>query len=83
MAEKAIHFFQFKYSIMAKKGIKESQQSSQGIAIGTQGNQAGSIPDGVKGPQQNRERQQDKNIPNQERSSAPERKKEERDRSRH
>ena len=52
------------------KNIEESQQSSQGKAIGTQGNQAGSIPDGTKGNIHRRESQGERNIPNQERSSA-------------
>jgi len=69
---------------MANKDIQESQQSSQGIAIGTQGNQAGSIPDGVKGTHRTkRENQQDISIPNQERSSAANQQKEEEDQSRH
>ena len=68
---------------MAKKDIQESQQSSQGIAIGTQGNQAGSIPDGVKGSHQKKEGREDLHIPNQERSSANSQNKEETERSRH
>lgn len=68
---------------MANKDIQESQQSSQGIAIGTQGNQAGSIPDGVKGSHQSKENKQDVNIPNQERSSASNQQQGERDQGRH
>lgn len=55
---------------MAKKDIQESQQSSQGVALGTQGNQAGSIPDGVKGNHQSKNRNNEHHIPNQERSSS-------------
>ncbi len=69
--------------VMANKDIQESQQSSQGIALGTQGNQAGSIPDGVKGTHQTKDRKEDRHIPNQERSSAANQQKEERDQSRH
>jgi hypothetical protein len=68
---------------MANKDIQESQQSSQGIALGTQGNQAGSIPDGVKGTHHSKEGQQDIHIPNQDRSSASNQQKEEREQSRH
>lgn len=67
---------------MAKKDIKESQQSSQGIALGTQGNQAGSIPDGVKGPHQNENRNNERHIPNQERSSTSGQNRGQKDRSR-
>jgi hypothetical protein len=67
---------------MAKKDIQESQQSSQGIALGTQGNQAGSIPDGVKGTHQSKKRNDDGHIPNQERSSASNQQKGQRDQSR-
>jgi hypothetical protein len=68
---------------MAKKDIQESQQSSQGIAMGTQGNQAGSIPDGVKGTHQTKDRKDDRHIPNQERSSSSNVNKEDTDRGRH
>jgi hypothetical protein len=69
---------------MANKDIQESQQSSQGIALGTQGNQAGSIPDGVKGTHHSKENQQDVSIPNQERSSASKQQQQgERDQGRH
>ena len=67
---------------MANKDIQESQQSSQGIAIGTQGNQAGSIPDGVKGTHHSKNNENDIQIPNQERSSASNQNNE-RDQSRH
>ena len=67
---------------MANKDIQESQQSSQGITIGTQGNQAGSIPDGVKGSHQSKNNEKDRQIPNQERSSSSNQKNE-RDQSRH
>jgi hypothetical protein len=68
---------------MASKDIQESQQSSQGIAIGTQGNQAGSIPDGVKGTHHSKNENADVHIPNQERSSASNQNREDQDSSRH
>jgi hypothetical protein len=68
---------------MAKKDIQESQQSSQGIALGTQGNQAGSIPDGVKGTHQTKDRKDDRHIPNQDRSAASDLNQDQRDKSRH
>lgn len=52
------------------KNIEESQQSSQGKAIGTQGNQAGKIPDGTKGGNQKNVSHEERSIPNQDRSSA-------------
>lgn len=55
---------------MANKKIQESQQESQGVALGTQGNQDITIPQGTKGPQQVKEGPEDRHIPNQERSSA-------------
>ena len=68
---------------MANKDIKESQQSSQGIALGTQGNQAGSVPDGLKGPHDKQGGQQDTSIPNQDRSSATNQEREQNESSRH
>lgn len=67
---------------MANKDIQESQQASQGIALGTQGNQAGSIPDGVKGTHHSKDNKKDAHIPNQERSSASNQQQENRDQSR-
>jgi hypothetical protein len=52
------------------KNIEESQQSAQGKAIGSQGNQAGSIPDGTKGNTKRIDSKGERDIPNQERSSA-------------
>jgi|GEM_PF-1457650 hypothetical protein len=55
---------------MGSDKIEESQQSRDGIAIGTQGNQAGKSTAGMKGPHEKPQQQQDISIPNQERSSA-------------
>lgn len=55
---------------MAKNKIEESQQQSQGVAIGTQGNQDITIPQGTKGTHKSKEGPDDRSIPNQERSSA-------------
>jgi hypothetical protein len=55
---------------MAKNKIEESQQQSQGVAIGTQGNQDVTIPHGTKGSHRSKEGPDDRHIPNQERSSA-------------
>ena len=55
---------------MAKNKIEESQQESQGIAIGTQGNHDITIPQGTKGSHRSKERPDDRHIPNQELSSA-------------
>lgn len=49
------------------KEIKESQQASQGITIGNQGNQGGSVPEGMKGSHHKQNTGDDKHIPNQER----------------
>jgi hypothetical protein len=54
---------------MGSDKIEESQQSRDGIAIGTQGNQAGKSTAGMKGPHE-KPQQSDISIPNQERSSA-------------
>ena len=59
------------------KEITESQQASQGINIGNQGNQGGAMPEGAQGPHEKQQIKDDKHIPNQERSSATNRKKEE------
>ena len=50
------------------KGIKESQQASQGINIGNQGNQGGTVPEGMKGPHEKQNTSDDRNIPNQDQS---------------
>lgn len=55
---------------MAKNKIEESQQQSQWVALGTQGNQDITIPQGTKGSHRSKEGQDDRQIPNQERSSA-------------
>jgi hypothetical protein len=55
---------------MAKNKIEESQQQSQGVTLGTQGNQDITIPQGTKGPHRKNESVDDRNIPNQDRSSA-------------
>jgi hypothetical protein len=55
---------------MAKKNeIEESQQSREGKAIGSAGNQGGAITEGAKGPQANQEEKGELRIPNQERYS--------------
>ena len=55
---------------MSSKNVQESQQQSQGIALGTQGNEDITIPQGTKGPHYKQEGPDDRQIPNQERSSA-------------
>ena len=55
---------------MAKNKIEESQQSSQGVNLGTQGNQGGSTTAGMKGSHAGKNETDDKHIPNQEKSSA-------------
>ena len=55
---------------MSSKNVQESQQQSQGIAIGTQGNEDITIPQGTKGPNRKHEGPDDRQVPNQERSSA-------------
>ena len=52
------------------KEIKESQQASQGINIGNQGNQGGAMPEGAKGPHDKQHEEEARKIPNQDRSSA-------------
>lgn len=54
---------------MAKNNIEESQQQSQGVALGTQGNQDMPIPQGTKGSHRSKEGPEDRHIPNQDRSS--------------
>ena len=55
---------------MANNKIEESQQKSQGVAMGTQGNQDITTPQGTKGSHHEKGRNTEQNIPNQERSSA-------------
>ncbi|HEY1112254.1 MAG TPA: hypothetical protein VGE66_01790 [Chitinophagaceae bacterium] len=55
---------------MAKNKIEESQQQSQGVSIGTQGNEDITIPQGTKGSHRSKEGPEDRHIPNQDRSSA-------------
>ncbi|MBD0298562.1 MAG: hypothetical protein ICV84_25740 [Flavisolibacter sp.] len=55
---------------MANNKIEESQQQSQGVALGTQGNQDIKIPQGTKGSHRNKDGPEDHSIPNQEHSSA-------------
>ena len=62
---------------MANKNIEESQQQSQGVTLGTQGNQDITIPQGTKGSHHQKQEQEDRSIPNQENSSASNREKNE------
>ena len=55
---------------MAKSNIQESQQQGQGITIGTQGNEDQPTPQGDDLHYQQRGGQDDRHIPNQEKSSA-------------
>ena len=55
---------------MGKNNIEESQQQSQGVALGTQGNQDITIPQGTKGSHKPERGDDDRSIPNQDRSSA-------------
>jgi hypothetical protein len=52
------------------KNIEESQQQSQGITIGNQGNEDMITPEGTKSGHQQKEGTDDRHIPNQEKSSA-------------
>ena len=52
------------------KNIEDSQQQSQGITIGTQGNEDKPIPQGARGSHRSKEEPEDRHIPNQDRSSA-------------
>jgi hypothetical protein len=61
---------------MANKDIKESQQESQGVTLGTSGNPDMTIPQGTKGSHHKKEGHDDRHIPNQDRSSASNQKKE-------
>ena len=55
---------------MANNKIEESQQQSQGVALGTQGNQDIKIPQGTKGSHKPKGGEDNRSIPNQDRSSA-------------
>ena len=55
---------------MASKNIEESQQQSQGVTIGTQGNEDMPVPGATHGNHQPKKNPVDLHIPNQEASSA-------------
>ncbi len=55
---------------MASKNIQESQQQGQGITIGTQGNEDQPTPLGDDLSYHKRGGQDDRHIPNQDKSSA-------------
>lgn len=55
---------------MKNKNVEESQQQSQGVTIGTQGNEDITIPQGTKGSHRSKGGEDDRSIPNQDRSSA-------------
>jgi hypothetical protein len=55
---------------MAKNKIEESQQQRDGVALGTQGNQDMTTPQGTEGIHKTKDNRQDHSIPNQDRSSA-------------
>lgn len=55
---------------MANNKVGEGQQKAQPITIGTQGNQDTTTPQGNQGNFQTKEGQEDRHIPNQDRSSA-------------
>jgi hypothetical protein len=52
------------------KNIQESQQQGQGVTIGTQGNEDQPTPLGDDLHHRQKEGQEDRHIPNQDRSSA-------------
>jgi hypothetical protein len=60
---------------MSKKNIQESQQQGQGVTIGNQGNEDMVTPDGAQKINNDREQKNDREIPNQDRSSASNQKK--------
>lgn len=64
----------------SKSNIQESQQQGQGITIGTQGNEDQPTPLGDDLHQHRKEGQGDRQIPNQDRSSAGNRERSESDR---
>lgn len=66
----AVSILKNKNYYMAKNNIEESQQQSQGVALGTQGNQDIGIPQGTKGSHRPKKGEEDRSIPNQDRSSA-------------
>ena len=55
---------------MANNKIEASQQQSQGVTIGTQGNQDMPTPEGTAETQQAKDNPNERQIPNQDRSSA-------------
>lgn len=55
---------------MAKNRIEESEQLSQGVTLGTQGNQDMTIPKSTRGGEAGNKNTDDRHIPHQERSSA-------------
>lgn len=55
---------------MANNKIEESQQQSQGVTLGTQGNEDMPTPDGTKETQKAKNNPHERQIPNQDRSSA-------------
>lgn len=62
---------------MAKNNIEGSQQQGQGITIGTQGNNDMIIPGpATHGPHEKEQGKEDRQIPNQDRSSAANQQKE-------
>ena len=67
------------YTTMANHQNKESQQESQAITIGTQGNQDITVPQGTKGSHRSKEGLDDRHIPNQDHSSAANQEKADRD----
>ena len=54
---------------MENKDIRESQQASEGINLGSSGNQGGSMPEGAKGSHHKNPAKEDIKIPHQEKSS--------------
>jgi len=66
---------------MANNKIEESQQQSQGVTLGSQGNQDMPIPQGTHGSHHSKSDKDDRHIPNQERSSAANSEKSEQTRS--
>ena len=55
---------------MANKNIQESQQQSQNITIGTQGNEDITTPQSTEVSNIQKDNKNERHIPNQERSSA-------------
>lgn len=55
---------------MAKNKLEESQQAREGKTIGSQGNQGGTTTSGMKGSHHKKDRADQNQIPNQDKSSA-------------